>query len=177
MSAQVALVAEGQIEQIILFIRGQKVMIDADLAHVYGVTTKRLREQVRRNRVRFPADFMFLLTKEEFLEVAANCGHLASLKFSRSLPYAFTEYGAIMLASILNSDVAVRASVQVVRAFVRLRQIINANKELAEKLEKMEKKFDHQFKLVFQVINRLMAPPPPSRGVKADFTKVKGFGP
>ncbi len=172
----VTLIAEGQIEQIILFIRGQKVMIDADLARIYGVTTKRLREQVRRNKVRFPDDFMFLLSKEELLEVAANCGDLAKLKFSRSLPYVFTEYGAIMVANILNSPVAVRASVQVVRAFVRLRQIINGNKDLAEKMEKMEKKYDHQFKLVFQVINQLMTPKP-SLDEKKNFTKVKGFAP
>lgn len=176
MSAPIALIAEGQIEQIILLIRGQKVMIDADLAHVYGVTTKRLREQVRRNKIRFPADFMFLLTKAEHMEVAANCGHLASLKFSRSLSYAFTEYGAIMLASILNSEAAVRASVQVVRAFVRLRQIISANKDLAHQLEKMEKKYDHQFKLVFQVINQFMVPPA-SSAKKADFVKINGFRP
>lgn len=176
MSAPVALVAEGQIEQIILFIRGHKVMIDTDLARVYGVEAKRVREQLKRNLARFPGDFMFRRTKEELVEVSANCGHLSHLKFSPTLPYAFTEYDAIMMASVLNSSVAVRASVQVVRAFVRLRQIINANKDLAQKLEKMEKKYDHQFKLVFQVINRLMAPPA-SSGVKSDFTRVKGFGP
>lgn len=175
-SAQVALVAEGQIEQIILFIRGQKVMIDADLARVYGVEARRVREQLKRNLARFPEDFMFRLTKEEMIEVYANCGHLSHLKFSPTLPYAFTEYGAIMLASVLNSEVAVRASVQVVRAFVRLRQIMTTNKDLAQKLEKMEKKYDHQFKIVFEVIDQLMEDQP-SPGEKSEFTKVKGFGP
>lgn len=176
MSAQVALIAEGQIEQIILLIRGQKVMIDADLARVYGVEAKRVREQLKRNLARFPGDFMFRLTKEELSEVSANCGHLSHLKFSPTLPYAFTEYGAIMMASVLNSEVAVRASVQVVRAFVRLRQIINDNKDLAQKFEKMEKKYDHQFKIVFQVINQLMVPPAAS-AKKSDFVKIKGFVP
>ncbi|MBI2339686.1 MAG: ORF6N domain-containing protein [Deltaproteobacteria bacterium] len=107
MSAQVALVAEGQIEQIIILIRGQKVMLDADLARVYGVEARRVREQLKRNLAKFPNDFMFRLTKEELIEVSANCGHLSYLKFSPTLPYAFTEYGAIMMASVLNSPVKI----------------------------------------------------------------------
>lgn len=150
-----------RIEQKILWIRGQKVMIDVDLAEIYGVTPKRLREQVRRNRARFPEDFMFQLSKEEQREVAANCGHLRRLKFSPSSAYAFTEHGAIMLASVLNSPVAIRASVQVVRAFVRLRQLLATHKDLARKLEELEKKYDSQFKIVFDAIRELMSPPPP----------------
>ena len=162
------LVPEGQFESIILFMRNQKVMLDVDLARVYGVTPKRLREQIRRNHERFPADFMFQLSKEELLEVAANCGNLAKLKFSPFLPFAFTEHGAIMLASVLNSKTAIQASVQVVRAFIRLREILATHKDLARKLITLEKKYDHQFKVVFDAIRQLMAPPP-SSGRKIGF--------
>ena len=160
MTEKSSLVPAGQIEQIILFIRGHKVMLDADLARVYGVKAKRLREQLRRNQVRFPGDFMFQLTKKETDEVSAFCGHLSYLKFSPTQPYAFTEHGAIMLATILNSPIAVHASVQVVRAFVRLRDILATHKDLARKLQELERKYDHQFKAVFDTIRQLMAPPP-----------------
>lgn len=155
-----AIIPVGQIEQVILLIRGQKVMVDTDLARIYGVTPKRLREQLRRNLDRFPADFMFQLVKEETVEVSANCGHLTHLKFSPTQPYAFTEHGTIMLASILSSKIAVQASVQVVRAFVRLREILSTHKDLARKLEELEQKYDHQFKIVFDAIRQLMEPPP-----------------
>src|SRR5437762_1860277 len=108
-------------------------MIDADLAEVYQVTTKRLNEQVKRNLLRFPDDFMFKLTIAEKGEVVANCDHLRKLKFSSTLPYAFTEHGAVMLASVLNNVVAVEASIQVVRAFIRIRTILAAHKDLARK--------------------------------------------
>ncbi|MDI6788864.1 MAG: ORF6N domain-containing protein [Planctomycetota bacterium] len=152
-----------RIERTILLIRGYKVMLDTDLAVLYGVTTKRLNEQVKRNRERFPEDFMFQLTAEEKVKVVANCDHLRRIKFSPTLPYAFTEHGAVMLASVLNSNIAVKASIQVVRAFVRLREIIASHKELARKLEALEKKYDAQFKVVFDAIRQLMEPsePPP----------------
>lgn len=160
MAEKGSLIPAGQIEQTILFIRGHKVMLDADLARLYGVAAKRLREQLRRNLARFPDDFMFQLTKEETTEVSAFCGHLSQLKFSPTQPYAFTEHGAIMLATILNSPIAVHASVQVVRAFVRLRDILATHKDLARKLQELEKRYDHQFKTVFDKIRQLMAPPP-----------------
>ncbi|MFZ5906843.1 MAG: ORF6N domain-containing protein [Nitrospirota bacterium] len=147
------------IDNKILFIRGHKVMLDADLADIYGVSTKCLNEQMKRNLDRFPEDFMFQLTKEGKAEVVANCNHLKKLKFSPALPYAFTEHGAIMLASVLNSAVAVRASIQIVRAFVRLREIISSSKELAKRLDDLEKKYDSQFKVVFDAIRQLMTPP------------------
>jgi hypothetical protein len=125
-----------RIERSILLIRGQKVMLDADLARIYHVPTKRLNEQVKRNRCRFPDDFMFQLTVEEKAEVVANCDHLRPLRFSPTLPYAFTEYGAVMLASVLNSSVAIAASVQVARAFVKLRELLATHKDLARKLVK-----------------------------------------
>ena len=108
MKDQKAVIPIGQIEQRILLIRGQKVMLNADLAELYGVTTKRLNEQVKRNRARFPKDFMFQLTAKEKSEVVANCDHLSKLKFSPALPYAFTEHGAIMAASVLNTLHAVQ---------------------------------------------------------------------
>lgn len=110
MISDVEVIEPAPIEGMILWIRGQKVMLDADLAKVYGVTTKRLNQQVRRNWDRFPPDFMFQLTGEEKEEVVANCNHLKNIKYSRMLPLAFTEHGAVMLASVLNSPIAVQAS-------------------------------------------------------------------
>ena len=149
--------------EMILVLRGQRVMLDTDLARVYGVSTKRLNEQVKRNRARFPADFMFQLTPDEKAEVVANRDHLRSVKFSPVHPHAFTEHGALMLASVLNSPVAVAASIQIVRAFVHLREMLAAHKDLARKLEALERKYDAQFKVVFDAIRELMAPPTPSR--------------
>lgn len=144
-------------------IRGQKVMLDADLAQLYGVTTKRLNEQVKRNQRHFPRDFMFQLTPREKTEVVAICDHLAKLKFSPGLPYAFTEHGAIMLASVLNTPIATRFSVQIVRAFIKLREAVASHKELTRRIDEMEDKYDDQFKLVFDAIRRLMTPPEPKR--------------
>lgn len=155
------LVPAERIDRSILLIRGEKVLLDADLATLYGVTTKRLNEQVRRNRERFPADFMFRLSPKEKAEVVANCDHLQKLKFSPALPQAFTEHGAVMLASVLNSPVAVAASIQVVRAFVRLRYMLASNADLARKLAALERKYDSQFKVVFDAIRELMEPPEP----------------
>src|SRR5689334_12550780 len=123
------------VENRILLIRGYRVMLDADLADVYGVTTKRLNEQVKRNQVRFPAKYMFQLTAREKAEVVANCDHLAKIKFSPVLPYAFTEHGAIMLASVLNSLTAIKASIAVVDAFVHLRELLSSHKDLASALK------------------------------------------
>jgi hypothetical protein len=123
MSETTSLIPVERIEQAILLIRGEKVMLDIDLAVIYGVTTKRLNEQVKRNAGRFPPDFMFQLIETEKAEVVANCDHLARLKFSPHLPYAFTEHGALMLANVLNSERAAQTSVMVVRAFVKLRRM------------------------------------------------------
>ena len=138
MTTELALVPMEQLERRIFLIRGQKVMLDADLAMVYGVPTKALNQAVKRNLSRFPGDFMFQLTVEEKREVVTNCDHLKRLKFSRALPYAFTEHGAVMLASVLNSPVAVQASVYVVRAFLKLREFLAAHKELSARLATLE---------------------------------------
>lgn len=167
-----AIIPLESIERRILTISGLKVMLDADLAEIYGVTTKRLNEQVKRNRDRFPDDFMFQLTKTEKDKVVANCDHLKKLKFSYTLPHAFTEHGAVMLATVLNTPVAVHTSIQVVRAFIRLREMVTTHKELAHKLAQLERKIekhDDEIKLIFEAIRQLMAPPQKSK-------KIIGFG-
>jgi hypothetical protein len=157
-----SIVPAQRVESRILLIRGQKVLLDADLAKLYGVTTKRLNEQVKRNRNRFPDDFMFQLTSGGKAEVVAICDHLRGLKFSPALPYAFTEHGAIMAASVLNTTRAIEMSVFVVRAFVRLREVLAAHKELAAKLAALERKVashDRHIRALFDAIRQLMAPP------------------
>ena len=155
-----------QIESRIFLIRGQKVMLDADLAELYGVETKRLHEQVRRNAERFPEDFMFRLTAIEKAEVVANCDHLAKLKYSPSLPYAFTEHGALMLGNVLKSERAVEVSLMVVRAFVHLRELVSGNKELAQKLNQLERKVGAHDRAIAELINairELMMPLEPKK--------------
>ena len=152
------LTAPQNIEDRIFLIRGQRVMLDSDLAEIYHVPTRRLNEQVRRNRQRFPEDFMFQLTRQEFTILMSQ---FATSRWGgrRKLPYAFTEHGAVMLASVLNSKVAIAASIHVVRAFVRFRSILSAHKLLANKIVELEKKYDKKFLIVFDVIKRLMLPP------------------
>ncbi len=173
-----SLVPTEVIESRILLIRRQKVMLDSDLAELYGVTTKRLNEQVKRNRGRFPEAFMFQLNSEEKAQVVANCDHLAKLKFSATLPYAFTEHGALMVASILNTPRAIEISIFVVKAFVKLREMISTNKDLARRLDDLEKKYDGQFQVVFEAIRALMAPPvKPKRKIGFDLKeKQAGYG-
>ena len=159
------LIPVGKIEQTILLIRGQKVILDADLARLYGVTTKRLNEQVKRNRERFPEDFMFRLLKEEKEELVANCDRFRNLKHSIELPYAFTEYGAIMAASVLNSHRAIEVSIYVVRAFVKLKEMVSAHRELARKLAEFERRIkghDEQIQSLVEAIRQLMTPPEPT---------------
>ena len=145
-----------KIDRAILIIRGQKVMIDSDLAELFGVRTKRLNEQVKRNINRFPKDFMFQLTTKEKQELVANCDHLERLKHSGTNPYAFTEHGTIMLANVLNTPTAVETSVLIVRAFVKLRELLFSRKELETKILELESKYDKQFELIFKAIRELM---------------------
>jgi uncharacterized coiled-coil protein SlyX len=151
-----------RLQQRILVLRGERVMIDSDLAELYGVTTKRFNEQVKRNLERFPIDFMFQLTAEEKTEVVANCDHLAKLKFSPHLPRVFTEHGAIMAASVLNSPQAVEMSVFVVRAFVRLRRMLIEHKVLAERLDELEARVarhDNTLSTLVATIRQMATPP------------------
>lgn len=152
-----------RIESKIFVIRGHKVMLDADLALLYGVSTGRFNEQVRRNKERFPKEFMFQLTKEEFENLKSQFAISTSHGGRRKLPWAFTEHGAIMAATLLNSPRAVATSVYVVRAFVKLRQMAFSLQDLTSKLNSLEKKYDAQFQVVFKAIRELMTPPDPPR--------------
>jgi hypothetical protein len=146
----------------IIIIRGIKVMIDRDLAELYGVTTRQLNQQVKRNYKRFPADFMFQLNEEEKNEVVTNCDHLVSLKFSPNLPYAFTEHGAVMLASVLNSERAIEVNIQIVRVFIKMREMMLTHKNILLQLEKIEKKLtshDDDIALIFDYLKQLLHPP------------------
>ncbi len=173
-------VALERIDRNILELRGHRVILDTDLAHLFGVPTKRLNEQIKRNPDRFPADFMFQLTQPERDKVVANCDHLKNLKFSPTLPYAFTEHGAIMAANVLNRPSAIAASVFIVRAFVKLREALASHADLSAKLATLEQKYDHQFKVVFDAIRQLMTPPsdPPKPRIgfstEADHPKPRG---
>ena len=161
---KLVLIPVDAIQNRILLIRGQRVMMDYDLASLYGVTTARLNEQVRRNAERFPEDFMFQLGKQEFAALMSQIATSNSGRGGRrKLPHAFTEPGAIMAASVLSSPRAVEVSVQVVRAFVRLRELLASNVALARKLAALEKKYDAQFKIVFDAIRELMTPPEPKK--------------
>ena len=171
-SKSVDLVEDEVIAQRIYFIRGRKVMLDADLAKLYGVKTFRLNEAVKRNIKRFPADFMFLLTDEEKTEVIANCDHLKNLKFSPHAPYAFTEQGVAMLSSVLNSERAIQVNIQIMRAFTKIREMLLVHKEIWRKIEEMEKKYDQKFKVIFDALRQLLEPPEkPKR--KIGFHSVK----
>ena len=156
--------ATERIEKSIFLIRGHKVLLDVHLSELYGVTTKRLNEQVRRNRARFPEDFMFQLTAEE---VASLRSQFATSNKGRGgrryAPYAFTEQGVAMLSTVLNSERAIHVNIEIMRAFVRLRQMLASNAQLARKLEALEKKYDAQFKVVFDAIRQLMTPPEPNK--------------
>ena len=162
------------IEQKILIIRGHNILLDRDLARLYEVSTKVLNQAVKRNLESFPEDFMFCLTSSEKNEVVTNCDHLSALKFSPQLPYAFTEQGVAMLSSVLKSKRARQVNIQIMRTFVKLRQLLNSHKELAQKLADLEKKYDVQFKSVFDAIKALMAPPEPNG---PDLKPIPGFKP
>ena len=151
----------ANVEGAIHLIRGQRVMLDSDLAAIYGVTTKRLNEQLRRNRSRFPSDFAFQLTSEEFTNLKSQIATSSFHGGRRYRPWVFTEHGALMLASVLNSEIAVQASVRVVRAFVRLREMVAANAQLAVKLEELERRFDSHDDAIanlFATLKQLLEP-------------------
>ena len=158
-----ALIPADHVQQQILLIRGQRVITDYDLARLYGVTTKRLNEAVKRNQQRFPADFAFQLTREELVNLRSQIATSSSHGGRRYLPYAFTEYGAIMTANVLDTDQAIRMGVFVVRAFVKLTEALAQNKALAEKLLELERKLeghDDAIRDLFETLRRLLAPSP-----------------
>ncbi len=145
------------IESKIFRIRGKKVMLDSDLAVLYGVETKQLTRQVRRNMERFPEDFMFMLTKDEILRCQFGTSSYGGRRY---LPYAFTEQGIAMLSSVINSRRAILVNIQIMRAFVSLRRVGVTYAELKRKIESMEKKYDGQFNIVFEAMRKLLEPPP-----------------
>jgi hypothetical protein len=176
-TADPAVIALDHVQSCILLIRGQRVILAADLARLYGVTTKRLNEAVKRNTARFPGDFMFQLTREE---AERSRSQIATLNVSRRgsnmkyLPYAFTEHGAIMAATVLNSIEAVNASLFVVRAFIKLRELLASHEELRQKLDSLERKLsehDEKFAVVFDAIRQLM-----DGGEEPDGTPEHPFG-
>ena len=154
-----------RIEKAILLVRRQKVMLDADLAGLYGVETRVLVQAVKRNLERFPEDFMFQLNNDEVLFLRSQIVTLKKGRgqHSKYLPYAFTEQGVAMLSSVLRSQRAIQVNIEIMRAFIRLRQMLASHAELARKLDALEKKYDAQFKDVFEAIRQLMAPPEPKR--------------
>ena len=168
-----------QIETSICLIRGEKVMLDEDLAQLYGVETKILNKAVKRNLDRFPEDFMFQLTAEKSKNLRFQSGTSKKQRGGRRyLPYAFTEQGVAMLSGVLKSPRAVKVNIEIMRAFVRLRQLMASHTELAGKLLEMEKKYDERFKVVFDAIRALMAPPE-TKKKKIGFTvkeKQKAYG-
>lgn len=168
-----ALIPIEVVERKIFLVRGQKVMIDRDLAELYRVATKVLNQAVKRNIKRFPEDFMFTLTLSEKNELVTICDRFRTLKHSTVTPYAFTEQGVAMLSSVLNSERAVQVNIAIMRAFVKLREMIYTNKELAHKLEQLERKIekhDEEIKLIFDAIRQLMTPPE-TKKVKIGFRK------
>ena len=151
------------LESLILNFRGRKVLIDADLATIYGVETRTLNQAVKRNAERFPEDFIFQLSAAEKSEVITNCDHLARLKFAKSLPFAFTEHGAIMAASVLNSREAVTMSVYVVRAFIRVREQLVVNAAMFKRLAEIDKtllQHDSALRDIYHKLLPLLQPPP-----------------
>jgi hypothetical protein len=152
-----------RVESAIHLIRGQRVMLDSDLARIYGTSTMRLNQQLRRNVKRFPSDFAFQLTREEFTNLISQNVISSSHGGRRTSPWVFTEHGAVMLASVLNSEVAIDASIRVVRAFIHLREMILANSALSAKFVELESRLDShdaQIAQLFQAIRRLIEPPP-----------------
>jgi hypothetical protein len=143
------------VQQKIYLIRGQKVMLDADLAQLYCVETKTLNRTVRRNAKRFPSDFMFQLTAEEYAALRCQIGTLKKGEHSKYLPFVFTEQGVAMLSSVLRSDRAVLVNIQIMRVFTKLRRLLLTNQNIRRKMEEMEMKYDYQFKVVFDAIESL----------------------
>lgn len=163
MKQEMLLVPVGSIASVIRFLRGQRIILDADLAALYGVETRALNQAVKRNRERFPEAFMFQLTAKEQDALRSQIVMSKGKGGRRFRPFAFTEHGALMAANVLNSARAVSMSVQIVEIFIRMRQILVSYSDLARKLSAMEKKYDVQFKVVFDAIRQLMTPPETKR--------------
>ncbi len=159
--------AEKVIRQRIFIIRNKRVMLDADLAILYDVSTKVLNQAIKRNTSRFPDDFMFRLTEDEKLEVVTNCDHLSNLRFSYALPYAFTEHGVAMLSSVLNSERAVQMNIFIIRAFIKMRELLENHKDLVLKVDEIEKrqeKQDDKISAIDEMVKKLLNTPIKPKG-------------
>ncbi|MEA3350931.1 MAG: ORF6N domain-containing protein [Chloroflexota bacterium] len=163
MASKQSLIPVDRIEKAILLVRRQKVMLDADLAALYGVETRVLVQAVKRNLERFPEDFMFQLSRDEFTFSRSQSVTSSDWGGRRYPPYAFTEQGVAMLSSVLRSPRAIQVNIEIMRAFIRLRRMLASHADLARKLNALEKKYDAQFREVFEAIRQLMAPPEPKR--------------
>ncbi len=164
MSEDTSIVPVERVEQAIYLIRGQKVMLDRDLAALYDVETRVLNQAVMRNEKRFPSDFMFELTREEIRNISqfVTCSKTSTIKHSKRA-LAFTEQGVAMLSGILKSDRAVEVNIAIMRTFVKLRRMLESNEELSRRLDELESKYDEQFRMVFEAIRELMIPPEPEK--------------
>jgi hypothetical protein len=168
------IITQNQIEDSIFIIRDSKVMIDRDLAELYGVTTKRLNEQVKRNIDRFPSDFMFKLSNNEKDELVAICDRFKTMKHSSVNPSVFTEHGVAMLSSVLNSKRAVQANIAIVRTFIKLRQLVDSNRTIAQKISQLERKYDrHDFQIQKLFDKTRNIPTLPEKQIKIDGFKTK----
>ena len=156
-----SLIPVERIERAILLIRGHKVMLDRDLAELYGVKAIALRQQVSRNKARFPSDFLFRLSQDEAEALVSQNVIPSKRSLGGSLPFAFTQEGVAMLSSVLHSERAVLVNIEIMRTFVHLREMLTSNVELARRLDELEKKYDKQFRVVFDAIRQFMAPVPP----------------
>ena len=163
MNKHLTLIQQENIERKILIIRGKKVMLDRDLASLYGVTTSALIQAVKRNVQRFPEDFMYQLTKEEFMALKSHFVISKGRGGTRKLPFAFTEHGILMLSSVLNSNKAIEVNIQIMRTFTKLRELMLVHKDLREKIEAMENKYDGQFQAVFTALRKILYPPRPRK--------------
>ncbi len=176
MKKDLSIISVERLEKSIYLIRGAKVMLDEDLARLYLVRTKALIQAVKRNKQRFPDDFMFQLTTEEYSILRSQIVTSSGRPGRRALPYAFTEHGISMLSSVLNSERAVEVNIAIVRTFVKMRQMIAGNKVLAQKLDELERRYDAQFKVVFNSIRELIKATPKTAPVPMATKRKIGFG-
>ena len=167
----------SMLKDTIVLVRGKRIIVDSDLAHLYGVKTKRLKEQVKRNSERFTRDFMFEMTLDEVEKVVANCDHLKQLKYSSILPLAFTEHGAVMAANVLNSRVAIEASIMVVRAFIYAREVVAEHLDLKKRLDNLEMRVARGFEDNEEELNAIrLAPQQLMMPIESDVMNPIGFG-
>jgi len=176
MKRNFSIISVERLEKSIYFIRGEKVMLDEDLARLYQVRTGALVQAVKRNRQRFPEDFMFQLTTEEYSILRSQIVTSSGRTGRRALPFAFTEHGISMLSSVLNSERAVEVNIAIIRTFVRMRQMIAGSKDLAQKLAELERRYDAQFKVVFNSIRELINATPKTTTVPVSNNRKIGFG-